>query len=195
VKCLASNLSLFRKLTIQSPNCYFAHRYKTVQTRELSQMIFGMKNSSDTVEGLASSSVALEREKTVLKELTQSSIQAIAHDPDPKARRKNAETVSKFRKCIGSGPFLSLVEWWINLHEPDRSGCLATWVASQSFEIMSLCAILANAACTVLDTNRNMENLTLRSNATPTWYELTFTCFFACELTLKFWVHRLYFFS
>jgi len=155
-------------------------------------VIWDEENNSDNFA--SSCSLGSERERKVMKELTQTSIQAVARDPDPKARRKRAETVSKFRKFLGSGSLLHWVEWWINLREPEPSGCFATWVDSQSFEIMSLCVILGNAACTVLDTNSNMNNLTLRSNATPTWYELTFTCFFACELALKLWVHRLYFF-
>jgi len=57
-----------------------------------------------------------------------------------------------------------------------------------------LVVIICNTAYTIFDTNYGMTNITKTKTVFMSAVEASFTSFYALELGLKLWVHRLYFF-
>ena len=81
-----------------------------------------------------------------------------------------------------------------SLKEPERHGCLARFVKSQLFGMLSTTVILCNAVFIFFATDYEMANI---SEATPSGIKITdfvLSSFYVVEVGLKLLVHRGFFF-
>jgi len=81
-----------------------------------------------------------------------------------------------------------------SLKEPERHGCLARFVKSQIFGMLSTTVILSNAVFIFFATDYEMANI---SEATPSYIKITdfvLSSFYVVEVGLKLLVHRGFFF-
>eukprot|EP00747_Dinoflagellata_sp_TGD_P208038 gnl/TRDRNA2_/TRDRNA2_81561_c0_seq1.p1 gnl/TRDRNA2_/TRDRNA2_81561_c0~~gnl/TRDRNA2_/TRDRNA2_81561_c0_seq1.p1 ORF type:complete len:632 (+),score=121.38 gnl/TRDRNA2_/TRDRNA2_81561_c0_seq1:58-1953(+) len=92
---------------------------------------------------------------------------------------------------------LVLIDWWINLSEPERTGLLARIVGSRRFEAIVVKIIVCNAILMGVVANYDMANARLSKEGRIdfiTKLESFFAIVFSVELLLKLVVHRQYFF-
>merc|ERR1719362_1585362 len=83
------------------------------------------------------------------------------------------------------------IEWWVNLEEPRRSGCVANIVTSMAFNSIVVIVILANAISMTLTTNYEVVHLKDDTSNALEWFFLTF---YSLELALRMAVHKFFFF-
>eukprot|EP00929_Paragymnodinium_shiwhaense_P116445 TRINITY_DN8599_c0_g1_i1.p1 TRINITY_DN8599_c0_g1~~TRINITY_DN8599_c0_g1_i1.p1 ORF type:complete len:779 (+),score=176.52 TRINITY_DN8599_c0_g1_i1:131-2467(+) len=96
-----------------------------------------------------------------------------------------------------------LVSWWSGIAEPRRTGCLAALEQHKVFELLCAIVIMANTLFIVFTTNADMS-ATMAGSPSVNAYTLYtisgsklekfFFVFYVCELTLRLWVHKHYFF-
>lgn len=95
---------------------------------------------------------------------------------------------------------LGLMEWWLGLREPVRTGWLANIVEHTAFHTIVMIVIVANSVQLTLAVDLEMDTAlkVKRGETAPdeniSMFELAFTIFYCIELTLHVLVHRLYFF-
>eukprot|EP00747_Dinoflagellata_sp_TGD_P193994 gnl/TRDRNA2_/TRDRNA2_60900_c0_seq1.p1 gnl/TRDRNA2_/TRDRNA2_60900_c0~~gnl/TRDRNA2_/TRDRNA2_60900_c0_seq1.p1 ORF type:complete len:643 (+),score=124.77 gnl/TRDRNA2_/TRDRNA2_60900_c0_seq1:56-1984(+) len=89
---------------------------------------------------------------------------------------------------------LRLVEFCMSLEEPERTGHLADFVRSRSFDIVSTTVILFNAIFMAYSANYDIQHIEAGPTAFILDAERFFACFFTLELVLKLMVHKAYFF-
>lgn len=85
------------------------------------------------------------------------------------------------------------LDWWANLKEPPRRGCMAALVNSKGFDLVCMAVILLNGIFTAVGTEIEMQDL---RPVPPLWMTITeavFVGWYVIELLLKVFVHRLYF--
>jgi len=87
-----------------------------------------------------------------------------------------------------------VVDWWLELKEPDRNSPLANCIGSKHFEAICICVIMANSICTVVTTNHVITYL--EEDRTPfiKHADTCFLCFYIFEALLKLYVHGVYYF-
>eukprot|EP00747_Dinoflagellata_sp_TGD_P170630 gnl/TRDRNA2_/TRDRNA2_202674_c0_seq1.p1 gnl/TRDRNA2_/TRDRNA2_202674_c0~~gnl/TRDRNA2_/TRDRNA2_202674_c0_seq1.p1 ORF type:complete len:631 (+),score=115.14 gnl/TRDRNA2_/TRDRNA2_202674_c0_seq1:58-1950(+) len=90
---------------------------------------------------------------------------------------------------------IEFLEWWINVQEPERSGCFNSILESRYFDMVSTVVIILNALYLGHLANFAMATPYEEPSLPMRVVEVCFTVFFIVELTLKFIVHRLYFFA
>eukprot|EP00913_Durusdinium_trenchii_P023960 g22502.t1 len=86
------------------------------------------------------------------------------------------------------------LEWWHQLHEPPRSGCLVRVLHSRTFQNISMIAILFNAVWITYLTDWSLQHPMGGNPQEYQMVDLAFIVFFFLELVLRLAVHRLYFF-
>ena len=97
-----------------------------------------------------------------------------------------------FGKCLLS--ISGFFDMLYSLQEPDRKGCLANFVKSQGFGMMSTAVILANAVFIFFATDYEMHHI---GETTPVFIRVTDMVLSSCyvvEVLLKLLVHRGFFF-
>lgn len=121
-----------------------------------------------------------------------------AHLTDHKLSLKNlhiAEAPAQMRiKCIHG--FFAVMDWWLNLREPERTNCLARIVKSNYFEALSFSMVVLNTMFIIMSKNWSLKNLS-EDGDNEEWmkYEVAFAVYFVGELLLRIAVHRLHFFA
>jgi len=83
--------------------------------------------------------------------------------------------------------------WWDGLKEPERTGCLASALASNKFEAVSLTVIILNTCFLVWTTNYEATSGSEPLPSKMTFIERCFVLFYLGEFTLKLVVHGKYF--
>lgn len=131
-------------------------------------------------------------ESELLKNVNTARMRIGAMDENMEEMKKHAEFLSQYRYAVG--PFGSCLDWWLRLKEPRRLGQLATLVQAHNFELMCLIVIICNTVYTIFDTDYSMANKTKHKTVPMSVIEIGFTFFYMVELSLKLWVHRLYYF-
>eukprot|EP00747_Dinoflagellata_sp_TGD_P111382 gnl/TRDRNA2_/TRDRNA2_171212_c0_seq4.p1 gnl/TRDRNA2_/TRDRNA2_171212_c0~~gnl/TRDRNA2_/TRDRNA2_171212_c0_seq4.p1 ORF type:complete len:635 (+),score=111.61 gnl/TRDRNA2_/TRDRNA2_171212_c0_seq4:81-1985(+) len=89
---------------------------------------------------------------------------------------------------------LYVLDWWVNLEEPTRTGWLAAIVSSGRFESLTILVIVLNAFFMAYVANYDISHINHEPTEFITSAERFFTIFFLVELILKLCVHRRYFF-
>eukprot|EP00928_Gymnodinium_smaydae_P039180 TRINITY_DN26819_c0_g1_i1.p1 TRINITY_DN26819_c0_g1~~TRINITY_DN26819_c0_g1_i1.p1 ORF type:complete len:731 (-),score=167.86 TRINITY_DN26819_c0_g1_i1:97-2289(-) len=93
-----------------------------------------------------------------------------------------------------------LVEWWMSLEEPKRSGRLAKFVTSTHFDSIAAFVIMTNAVFTWVSTDYELRSLSLGNEKGAMeqpfilGLELFYLGFYTLELGLKLAVHKFAFF-
>lgn len=86
------------------------------------------------------------------------------------------------------------VDYWMEIEEPERSGCLNAFVSSKVFESTCVAVIVINSMFTIYTTNYMMSAKTEEQTFGMVVADRSFLGFYVLELVLKVSVHRLYFF-
>eukprot|EP00747_Dinoflagellata_sp_TGD_P023796 gnl/TRDRNA2_/TRDRNA2_130080_c0_seq4.p1 gnl/TRDRNA2_/TRDRNA2_130080_c0~~gnl/TRDRNA2_/TRDRNA2_130080_c0_seq4.p1 ORF type:complete len:422 (+),score=59.40 gnl/TRDRNA2_/TRDRNA2_130080_c0_seq4:193-1458(+) len=89
---------------------------------------------------------------------------------------------------------LYMLQWFVDLEEPKRSGSLYKMVRHRNFELMCAFVILLNSVFLAEVANYDVRNLGQPSTSFIYSVDLAFALFFLAELILRLAVHRLYFF-
>ncbi|CAE8636687.1 unnamed protein product [Polarella glacialis] len=85
-------------------------------------------------------------------------------------------------------------DWWSEVKEPERTGCIAAFVKSKTFEMLCATVIILNAAFAVYTANVEINNLFADPTPFVIYTEIIFTAYYIIELLLKLAVHRVFFF-
>eukprot|EP00927_Polykrikos_kofoidii_P036690 TRINITY_DN30977_c0_g1_i1.p1 TRINITY_DN30977_c0_g1~~TRINITY_DN30977_c0_g1_i1.p1 ORF type:complete len:665 (+),score=79.57 TRINITY_DN30977_c0_g1_i1:44-1996(+) len=97
-----------------------------------------------------------------------------------------------------SAILISILDSWVNLQEPERTGIFARIVCSKYFESLGMLVILLNAVFMIVTTNHTMlmasSHGVVRGDDTLLVIEFCFTLFYTFETGLRLCVHRLFFF-
>eukprot|EP00928_Gymnodinium_smaydae_P043485 TRINITY_DN29120_c0_g1_i1.p1 TRINITY_DN29120_c0_g1~~TRINITY_DN29120_c0_g1_i1.p1 ORF type:complete len:610 (-),score=103.14 TRINITY_DN29120_c0_g1_i1:251-2080(-) len=93
-----------------------------------------------------------------------------------------------YKRCSG------LIDWWLALEEPPRESRLAHFVLSRFFEILCAAVILCNGAFAIYATNLEVKDPSTPPPSSIGRMEIAFLIFYSIELSLKLFVHRLFFF-
>eukprot|EP00418_Pyrodinium_bahamense_P017772 CAMPEP_0179106120 /NCGR_PEP_ID=MMETSP0796-20121207/49319_1 /TAXON_ID=73915 /ORGANISM="Pyrodinium bahamense, Strain pbaha01" /LENGTH=722 /DNA_ID=CAMNT_0020804127 /DNA_START=40 /DNA_END=2208 /DNA_ORIENTATION=- len=86
------------------------------------------------------------------------------------------------------------LDWWMQLEEPERTGCLAKVVLTKKFDMVCAAVIVGNAVFAAYTTNYEIENLQEEPTFSADVVETIFLGFYVVELMSKFVVHRQFFF-
>lgn len=89
---------------------------------------------------------------------------------------------------------LDAAEWWDQLEEPQRQGCLYRFVSSSPFATTSSLVILLNSVFVAITADWEMQHLGMEPPITFKVVERCFLAFFSLELVLRLVVHRCFFF-
>eukprot|EP00929_Paragymnodinium_shiwhaense_P056617 TRINITY_DN28339_c0_g2_i1.p1 TRINITY_DN28339_c0_g2~~TRINITY_DN28339_c0_g2_i1.p1 ORF type:complete len:843 (+),score=154.21 TRINITY_DN28339_c0_g2_i1:224-2530(+) len=91
--------------------------------------------------------------------------------------------------------------WWQALKEPKREGYLARFERHKAFEVACAGVIIINTVYIIYTSNDEVvkaAKLGFAAHQPPTTFNAavdnTFFVFYSCELALRIWVHRLFFF-
>eukprot|EP00930_Biecheleria_cincta_P089348 TRINITY_DN78636_c0_g1_i1.p1 TRINITY_DN78636_c0_g1~~TRINITY_DN78636_c0_g1_i1.p1 ORF type:complete len:591 (-),score=98.56 TRINITY_DN78636_c0_g1_i1:353-2125(-) len=95
-------------------------------------------------------------------------------------------------RCVRN-VLLSVYYWLNTVEEPDHTGCLARFVDGM-FENICAGAIVLNVILMAVATNEQLANPGRPANEVVQGFELAFIVFYIFELSLKVFVHRLFYF-
>jgi len=87
-----------------------------------------------------------------------------------------------------------LVDCWLELKDPERTGPLARFVRTKLFEGTCICVIMVNSVFTIVATNYMIQELSDSTNDTMQTAETFFLFWYTAEAILKIAVHRWFYF-
>jgi len=106
---------------------------------------------------------------------------------DPKFEERTLSRL--FMKAI-----MNLVEWWEQLQEPPRTGCLFFIVSSQLFTFLVSLVILFSSGLAAYTAEWEMRHVGQQAPPLFEWVDRFVLGFFAVEVLMRMAVHRTYFF-